>query len=205
MIPLSELSGPELQDKALAAMHATSSLRWRVHEVENGVEIDISVDRRGQCRGSMDLDGETVTFIRTTDTMFFRPDAAFVRSTWAKGRPTGQADAIVARMAGRWNQLKRNDPSATGMEGFCNMNALLAALTSSPLALTGQPTVLGGQEVVTLSVPQKDWTNTWYIAAKGAPYILKMTRSDKPNWSEISAHNQPVDVTPPAGDIQDLN
>jgi hypothetical protein len=105
--PLADLSGAQLQDKALAATRDATSLRLRVHEAEGGVDIDITVDRKGQCRGSMSLADGTISHIRTTDVMFFKPNEAFVRRQWAKGLPPKEADSVVAKLAGRWSKVRR--------------------------------------------------------------------------------------------------
>jgi hypothetical protein len=47
-------------------------------------------------------------------------------------------------------------------------------------------------------------SHTWYIAADGAPYLLKLTKGGSPNSTEMSTHNQPADLTPPDAKVQDL-
>ncbi|WP_307665583.1 hypothetical protein [Streptomyces sp. V1I1] len=90
------------------------------------------------------------------------------------------------------------------MGRLCNMKNLLAGFTSTPLARKGKPTTLNDQQVLTVTVPRQGRLDTWYIAADGAPYLLKLTKGGSPNSTEMSTHNQPVDLTPPDAKVQDL-
>jgi hypothetical protein len=83
--------------------------------------------------------------------------------------------------------------------------------SSSAKATKGEPTEIDGKPVIPVEVPNEnvgDGTDTFYIAAEGKPYLLKVAYQGQHHRATtvFSAFNAPFDVRPPAAaDVLDLS
>jgi hypothetical protein len=83
--------------------------------------------------------------------------------------------------------------------------------SSSAKATKGEPTETDGKTVIPVEVPNEnvgDGTDTFYIAAEGKPYLLKVVHEGRHHQAttKFSAFDAPLDVRPPAAaDVLDLS
>lgn len=209
-VAYADLRGSELQEKVLAATRGATSMRVAGHVVEAGskTEIDVALNTRGECAGSVSVQGKgTGEIIKTSELLFYKADAAFWRSQAPKRLAKKQVDSMVALVADRWIRVKTSDPRAGKMASVCDLDKLMRSFKVNPLARKGEPTTVNGQTTLPVTTPAKGGLETWYVATQGKPYLLKATKDgDKPTEISMSAFNQPVSLTPPADkDIVDLS
>ncbi|WP_328970100.1 hypothetical protein [Streptomyces sp. NBC_00239] len=201
--PFADLSGPEIHEKAYAATKAANSLRLtgQVRTDGKDIRMDLALNVKGECAGTVTLGTMgTAEIVKSSDFIYYKGDAELYRSQ-TKGRPKQQVDAMVAMLADRWLKMRAGSPQAKQSSQMCDLDKLLQSFgKSSPVARRGGPATVGGQPALTVTAPAKDGgLETYYVATKGAPYLLRATKGGKePGDLTFSDYEKPVDVTPPA-------
>ncbi|MET9321776.1 hypothetical protein ABZX75_16520 [Streptomyces sp. NPDC003038] len=182
----------------------------KVRDQGKPMEIDLSLDKKGNCNGVIRLEGMgTMTLVKSTELIHFKGDAAYWRGTAkAKSAPKKQTDQMVATLADRWVRIQTSDPRAATMTSSCDLDKLTGHFgKGSPLARKGETATVDGKQTLAITSPAKQGMQTDYVATQGTPYLLKSAISgDTTGEISLSGFGAPVDVTSPKdSDILDLS
>ncbi|WP_327267257.1 hypothetical protein OG233_30560 [Streptomyces sp. NBC_01218] len=204
--PFAGQSADAIADKAMKATNAADSVHLVGTAQEQGkpVKLDVRVDTKDTCAGSMNEQGVTAEVIEASGKKYIKGDKAFWTASF-KGRPG--AGKAVPQLAGKWVITPANQ---AGMPDICDKQAFLAAMDNDKserqgMKKTGTATV-DGKEAVVLKKTNGAETSTLYVAAEGRPYLLKVTTTGgkSPGTMTFSDYDKPVKApTPPADQIVD--
>lgn len=130
----------------------------------------------------------------------------------AESPDSGQADQLVELLHGKWLKIPEGGgATARTLGGACDLDAMLDDLDSADAkGLTrGDAAEVDGRKAVTLvkREPENDGTRTTFVAAEGAPYLLKAVSEggQEPGTVLFSDFGVPVKATvPPAAEVVDL-
>ncbi|MEU6660716.1 hypothetical protein [Streptomyces sp. NPDC046821] len=210
--PFADLSGPQIVNKAMEATRSASSLtvKGSAPDGDGGqIALDVSLDRRGECKGSLGMAGQgNVDLIKTGPTLYLKSDEKFLRAQ-SKGESKADTEAVVKMLAGRWMKSKADSPDSKEMTDFCDLGTLLAEFRSNDnVARKGKATTVDGTPAFTLTESDGKDDYTIYVATEGKPYLLKLvTKSAKePSSLTFSGYDRPVNAKAPADkDVVDLD
>lgn len=175
-----------------SAMNSVNSMRIAGELAESGskIALDLSLDRDGNCNGTMTSDAMTFELILTGGDGYLKADAA----TWDAMAP-GTSSVV-------------GDKWVTGFpmddfEDTCDLDSLLDEMvdakdddSDATVAGTGE---VDGTPTVKLTSTDDDGTLTIEIAASEPHYVLAASNGDEGSMT-FSEFNEPVDVTSPAAD-----
>lgn len=199
--PFAGQSADAVADKATKTTKAADSVRMAgtVEEQGQPVEIDVRVDTKDACTGTMSGQGATAEVIETGGKKYVKGNKTF----WAaslKGQPG--AEKVIAQLDGKWVKTPTSDAS---MQDICDKRAFLAALDKDKserqgMKKSGTATV-GGKEAIVLKKKDGAETFTLYVATEGKPYLLKFatTGGKNPGSMTFSDYGKPVEATAPPG------
>ncbi|MFF0673994.1 hypothetical protein ACFYVE_38005 [Streptomyces tendae] len=214
--PFTGLTGEQISERALKATTEARSLRMSgtVPDEESGgtIKIDIALDRRGDCAGTMGMNGQgEAELIKTGDTLYLKYDERFLRAQ-SKGEPQADTEALVSLLAGRWTKMSAGGADAKEMAGFCDLDKLLENAGDSnddtPTTVTrGKATTVDGTPAFTLYETDGSERNTVYVATEGKPYLLRFESGSKqePGALSFTGYDEPVPAEPPSGEVLDLD
>jgi len=210
--PFAGLSGGEIFDRSMKATTDASSLRMTgdVHDDESGgtIRIDIALDKKGECAGTMSFDGQgKADLIKAGDTIYMKYDEKFIRSQ-SEGESKADTDAAVSMMAGKWTKMAAKGKDAKDIAAFCDLNTVLGgADKESSDAKRGATTKVDGTPAIVLHEKDGKDNYTAYVATEGKPYLLKLTGDSKtdPVSVALSDFEKPVNATAPKGKVLDLD
>ncbi|SCG00227.1 MULTISPECIES: hypothetical protein [unclassified Streptomyces] len=207
--PFADLSGPEIAEKSFATVRAASSLTLKadVKEGTGTVVTDMALDKKGDCAGTMSMNGEgTATVSKVGATVYMKFDEEMLRAQ-GEGQPKEETDAVVKMLADRWVKTDAKAPDAKDFVGFCALDELLAEFEDGDsIARKGPLTTVDGQQAITLNETDGASDYTMYVATEGKPYLLKIvvkgkdagtmafTDFDKPVPAEVPADKDIVDL-----------
>ncbi|WP_282088038.1 hypothetical protein [Streptomyces tendae] len=214
--PFAGLTGAEISERALKATTGARSLRMTgtVPDEESGstIKIDIALDRRGDCAGTMSMNGQgEAELIKTGATLYLKYDERFLRAQ-SKGEPQADTEALVSLLAGRWTSMSAAGADAKDMAGFCDLDKLLEDAGGSgddtPAQVTrGRTTTVDGTPAFTLHETDGSERNTVYVATEGKPYLLRFESGSErePGALTFTGYDEPVPAESPAGEVLDLD
>ncbi|MFC8197177.1 hypothetical protein ACFWBR_00075 [Streptomyces sp. NPDC060006] len=208
--PFAGLTGGEIADRAVEATSNASSLRMKGGIQEDGsrIDLDMALDKKGRCAGTMSADGEgKADLLMTGDTLYMRYDEKFLRAQ-GDGAPKEETDGVVAMLAGKWTKMSATGSDAKDVAGFCDLDTVLADFEDvSSDATRGKATTVDGTPAVVLHEKDGKDTYTLYVATEGKPYLLKVvSKSAKdPGTVTFSDFDTPVPVQKPKGEVMDLD
>ncbi|MFD5235965.1 hypothetical protein [Streptomyces tendae] len=214
--PFTGLTGAQISERALKATTEARSLRMTgtVPDEESGgtIKIDIALDRRGDCAGTMGMNGQgEAELIKTGDTLYLKYDERFLRAQ-SKGEPQADTEALVSLLAGRWTKMSAGGADAKEMAGFCDLDKLLEDAGGSdddtPTTVTrGKATTVDDTSAFTLYETDGSERNTVYVATEGKPYLLRFESGSKqePGALSFTGYDEPVPAEPPSGEVLDLD
>ncbi|WP_432163073.1 hypothetical protein [Streptomyces tendae] len=214
--PFTGLTGAQISERALKATTQARSLRMSgtVPDEESGgtIKIDIALDRRGDCAGTMGMNGQgEAELIKTGDTLYLKYDERFLRAQ-SKGEPQADTEALVSLLAGRWTKMSAGGADAKEMAGFCDLDKLLEDAGDSnddtPTTVTrGKATTVDGTPAFTLYETDGSERNTVYVATEGKPYLLRFESGSKqePGALSFTGYDEPVPAESPSGEVLDLD
>ncbi|WP_226030401.1 hypothetical protein [Streptomyces hyderabadensis] len=214
--PFAGLTAEEISERALKATTGARSLRMTgsVPDEESGntIKIDIALDRRGDCAGTMGMDGQgEAELIKTGDTLYLKYDERFLRAQ-SKGQPQADTEAVVSLLAGQWTSMSAGGADAKEMAGFCDLDKLLEDAggdgDDGPTKVTrGKATTVDGTPAFTLHETDGSERSTVYIATEGKPYLLRFESGSErePGALSFTGYDEPVPAQKPSGEIIDLD
>ncbi|MFF9351992.1 hypothetical protein [Streptomyces sp. NPDC014734] len=208
------LSAQQIADRSRDALLSVRSLhvdtRGDLKGRNPSAALDLTLDRNGDCDGSVDLGGTrgSVRVVKRGDDVWAKPDANF----WKNQVPVG-GPAFAAILNGRWMKATADDPRLRGVTDACDLDAFRHVVVDNAdndrgTLNKGRRTTLDGAPVVPLTRIRDDRTLTMYVAATGRPYPLKITvEGGGPHAVvNLSAFGRPVPAaTPPPDETYDIN
>ncbi|MFJ3925475.1 hypothetical protein [Streptomyces sp. NPDC090022] len=204
--PFAGQSGSEIADRSTAALKGATSLTisGTVRDKGKPIQMDMAVSKGGDCRGTMTLPGEgAFELIRTGELVFIKGDETFYR-TQVKDLPKDQADEVLRQLAGKWVKSRATAQDSKDLSELCDLDQLLTMFEKSKGTVKGGTADVGGKEAVKLTTMTQDGIETLYVATQGEPYLLKAVLTGKdPADVTFSKFNEPVQATPPAGEVVD--
>ncbi|MEU6482441.1 hypothetical protein [Streptomyces sp. NPDC046887] len=202
--PFDTMTPEQINDEAGKAFRSAASVRLTGKASEGGrqVEVDLAVDVRGSCNGTVGTSAGSLRLIKKGSLVHVKAKEDFWRATFSRGMTAEQAAKMVALFKGRWIKPPRTLSETLG--GLCDgLGARIEALSSESgtnLVREADSTV-GGRPSAVLTERTGSQTTTIHIAKKGKPYLLRGTvTGDAPVDLVFSDHGKPVDTTPPPPD-----
>jgi hypothetical protein len=188
---------------AITATKSAHSVRvaGSIDEGSQKISLNVSATTSGVGQGTVGIGTGTVQVRLVGGTIYFMGNAAF----W-----TQQSGASASKLfAGKWVDTAATTTSGKSLAEFLDSADLMKQLFSSNLngsrfANAGRAKVGGRPAVVISGADKKNKTSgRLYIAARGKPYILKLTIGGKSGTGGLtfSHYNQPVSPVAPSGAI----
>ncbi|WP_256925339.1 hypothetical protein [Streptomyces sp. Amel2xC10] len=163
-----------------------------------GYSIHVTTDLTGRCASKVTwATGADLEQIRIGATDYVRPNRALLEQS---GHP----------MAGTQEQRLWTKTPADEAQREAGLIDCTHGFTSFGTATKGKPAEVDGEWAIVLKVTEADdeGSFTFYIAAEGEPYILKVVYEGPKYHSttEFSAFDEPLNVRPPAeSDVLDMS
>ncbi|MBG0854713.1 hypothetical protein I2W78_23420 [Streptomyces spinoverrucosus] len=209
--PFAGLTGSEIADRALEATTAASSLRVTgdIPDDQTGgtIHLDMALNKRSECAGSMRLGEGKADLIKTGDTIYMRYDEAFLRAQ-SGGEAEAEVDAVVDMLAGKWTKTSAKGEDAMDIAGFCDLDTMLGGAEDvNSDAARGKTTTIDGTPAITLREKDGKDRYTVYVATEGKPYLLRIDSTSVGDRSTLafSDYDKPVPAQKPSGEILDLD
>ncbi|MFJ8825112.1 hypothetical protein ACIREE_25445 [Streptomyces sp. NPDC102467] len=185
------------------SMHVKGTVRQSAGAT---VTVDLSVDQRKNCDGTIKTQGASADVRHTNGTMYLRGDKTYWQNA-LKGQPGG--DKIVPKVSDKWVKAPADDSMT---QGLCDKQGLTSSMDEDKSERNGMKkgstTTVDGTEAIRLTKKTSGGeTLTLYVATKGKPYILRTTSSGgkDPNTATFSDYGKPVQPQKPAsGETVDL-
>jgi hypothetical protein len=190
-----EESAQQILDRANDTMSAltsvTSEARTEPADGEAYSSHD-TTDLKSRCTHRITWDGRgTLEQIRIGDTDYVRPSRAYL-DAWSGSRTAGAAEQK------RWLKVPADRAQPGDGLAVCRHE-----FTSFGVATKGGRAEVDGTPALALKVTDKtvkEGSYTFYVAAEGKPYILKVVYAgtDFHTTTTYSAFDEPLDIRPPA-------
>lgn len=209
--PFAGLTGGEIAERAIDATKSATSLRMKgeVPDEESGntIKMDIALNKKGDCAGTMTMDGGGTEMVKTGDTVYMKFDEAFLRAQ-SEGSSKDETQAVVDMMADKWVKTAATGADAKDIAGFCDLDTVLAEFGDERSnAERGDTTKADGTPAITIEEKDGKDRYTAYVATEGKPYLLRiLSKSAKdPGDVTFSDFNKPVPAKAPKGKVLDLD
>nr|WTB34600.1 hypothetical protein OG781_38515 [Streptomyces sp. NBC_00830] len=204
------LSARQIADRSRDAFLSAHSLHLRIRgdpgDGRAPTTLDLTVDRAGNCAGSVGLGGKqgSVRIVKRGNTVWIKPDADF----W-KHRAQGVGSALAAILAGRYIKGPASDPRLSSLSSACDLDTFQKVVgnnadTDKGTLTKGKKTTLAGASVVPLVRTWPGQKLTMYVAATGKPYPLRIDVTGGSPMANatvgFSAFDKPVPTTTPPPD-----
>ncbi|MEV1026222.1 hypothetical protein [Streptomyces sp. NPDC050264] len=209
--PFAGKSADEIAADAVKATQRADSMHMKGTVRQTGssgatVSVDLSVDQRKNCDGTIRTAGASADIRHTNGTLYLRGDKKYWQNT-LKGRPGG--DKVVPKVTDKWVKAPADDSMT---QGLCDKQGLTSSMDEDKSERKGMKkgstTTVDGTEAIRLTKKTSGGeTLTLYVATKGKPYILRTTSSGgkDPNTATFSDYGKPVQPQEPApGETVDL-
>ncbi|MFD5894487.1 hypothetical protein [Streptomyces sp. NPDC060366] len=222
--PFAGLDAARIAQKALTATKGAKSLRLTAESTNDGrlLKVDFSLDERGTCTGGLRRDDSEAEFTVVDGVTYLKGDDEFWRAVTTGGNPdgrsadpsrsagTGGADELVELLRGKWLKIPAGEDAAgRALGGACDLDAMLDRLDTDRTKglTTGAAAEVDGRKALTLVKREGGVTRTTFVAAEGAPYLLKSVSEGgaDPGTVLFRDFGVPVSATaPPATEVVDL-
>lgn len=209
--PFTGLSGGEIAERTVDATRGATSLRLKgkVPDKESGgtIRLDMALDKKGDCAGTISMDSGNMELIKTGDTVYLKFDEALLRAQ-SGGASEEETSAVVAMLAGKWAKTSATGPDAKDFAGFCDLDTVLAEFEDVRSdASRGQTTSVDGTPAIVLNEKDGKDRYTAYVATEGKPYLLRVVSKSAKDPGDVtfSDYNKPVPAEQPQGKVLDLD
>ncbi|GAA2295432.1 lipoprotein [Streptomyces kunmingensis] len=207
--PFADKSADEIAADAVKATQEADSMHMKGtvrQSAGSTVTVDLSVDQRKNCAGTIRTGGTSADVRHTDATLYLRGDEKYWRHA-LKGQPGGAK--VVPKVADKWVKAPADDSMT---QGLCDKQGLVASMDENKSERRGMKkgstTKVDGAEAIRLTKKTAGGeTLTLYVATEGKPYILRTTSSggEDPNTATFSDYDKPVrPQAPEAGETVDL-
>ncbi|MEV0318718.1 hypothetical protein ACIBKX_19800 [Streptomyces sp. NPDC050658] len=193
--PFEGMSADKIADKAADASKGAGSFKVSGEGQQEGkpLKVDFSVAKSGDCKGKMDGGAQGVAELLVSGTtQYMKGDEAFWKD--AMGSSGGGVD--TSKMADKWVKSPNQEKG-----GACDSDEMFQSDELKDLKREKDSEVDGVKAAV-LTKNKAGKKSTYYVAAEGKPYFLKVVTSgkDDPGTMYFSDYGKPVVVKAPAPD-----
>ncbi|MFB6832355.1 hypothetical protein [Streptomyces hydrogenans] len=214
--PFAGLSADDIAKKAVETTKAATSVHMQGSGKEDGKEttVDVTVDGKGSCKGSMSTAGEgKAEMVGTGGDLYIKGDDAFWTTSTGGEDASAEGPDFGQLLQGRWMKSPAEAGESKDSDNFCDLKAIFADMEketkTSGLTRGEDADVDGAQAVVLTGKGDKDGeSTTLYVARDSAkPYILRVvtTGGDDPGTVTLKDYDKPVTVeAPPADQVMDM-
>ncbi|MGW1375354.1 hypothetical protein ACWD6P_13910 [Streptomyces sp. NPDC002446] len=210
-------SAQQISDDALHELLAAKSLRLRTRTTAAPTQLDITLDRAGNCAGAISKGPfGRVEIIKRGNQVWMKPDAAF----WKTQLPGSEGTEAAAKYKDTYLHGTTRDGFLESLSAVCDLTAFQKSAAGdeeppsdapspkvTPTLTKGRPTLHEGTRVLPVVKKIDGVVQTLYVAVKGKPYPLKLTAEIDHETGTIllSNYGRPVPAkTPAAGDTVDI-
>jgi hypothetical protein len=205
MSALARLSAMEIISKAADTMPAARSLTVDMTYRSEGQSMayHAALDSEGKCTGEISQGDAHAKIISTGAHFYLQADDAFLRQIGG--------GSAVELFHGKWMKSSATGSGDDDLSSTCDLKELTSQFKEKPnKPKKGVLTTFDGKRVipVTDTDPKDGSKSTAYIAADGAPYVLKVVSvgGDEPGTALFSHFDEPVTVgAPPAAQTVDVD
>ncbi|GAA3810573.1 hypothetical protein ACFS5L_41850 [Streptomyces phyllanthi] len=209
--PFAGLTGGEIADRAVEATKGATSLRLKgeVPDEESGgtIRIDMALSKKGDCAGTMSMNGGRTELIKTGDTVYLKFDEAFLRAQ-SEGSSEEETEAVVDMLAGKWTKTAATGTDAKDLASFCDLDTVLSEFEDvNSDAERGATTTVDGTPAIALHEQDGKDRDTAYVATEGKPYLLRVVSKSAKDPGDITFtdYDKPVPAEAPKGKVLDLD
>lgn len=200
---LEGLTAPEISRRMSLAMNLVTSMTMEFSGVlqSKQVQVKIAATTDGVCAAAARLNGGTMQIIRTADrTAYIKGDARY----WTSLSPKGKSFGALA--ANRWIRFPFTSAPGKRLSQSCEVaNVLKTLQLAHESATKGAPATVDGKPVVTIKKKDRQGAVTYYVAAHGPSYLLKLTDQTGGTMT-FGSFGKPVNVeAPPANQTIDFS
>ncbi|MFE4944898.1 hypothetical protein [Streptomyces sp. NPDC056641] len=198
------LPARDILAKGTEAITSASTLRVSTADSSTS-SIDLTMDKTGNCAGTVTTEGFTSRLIRKGDKVWFKPEDAYWNDPAVKGVLTKFPEARGKYMHG----TAEKSFSLALVSAYCELGSAdgFAKLSGDGQKLTkGAVTTVEGVKAVPVHIDSaKDGKWTAYVATEGRPYIVKADSRKAKMTLLLSDFGKPFTVppSPPAGETID--
>ncbi|MFG2502469.1 hypothetical protein ACGFSB_30190 [Streptomyces sp. NPDC048441] len=190
--PFEGMSADKIAKKAADASKDAGSFKVTGEGKQEGkpIKVDFSVAKSGDCEGKMDGGaGGTAEFLVSGDTQYMKGDKAY----WEKAMGSS---GKTSSFEGKWVK----SPNAKGA-GVCDAEAMFQSKDLKKLKREKDAEV-DGKKAAVLTKDKSGKKTTFYVAAEGKPYFLKVVTTSKedPGTMNFSDYGKSVAIKAPAPD-----
>ncbi|NUS56140.1 MAG: hypothetical protein HOV66_14970 [Streptomycetaceae bacterium] len=169
----SKTDAKALGDQATAAMKEKSTVKVSgtgTDEDGKKMTMDACADIKTKAvKGSMTMDGRKVDIVQVGGMQYMKADAAFWASQSGNENNPKALDAVTKAGSDKWvkSEADKDDDFADFFDGKTD------GLTK------GEVTTFNGKKAIPLSRSEDGTKKTYYVAAKGTPFILGKTETSE--------------------------
>ncbi|MFH8488504.1 hypothetical protein [Streptomyces longisporoflavus] len=190
--PFEGMSADKIAKKAADASKDAGSFKvtGEGKQESKPIKVDFSVAKSGDCEGKMDGGaGGTAEFLVSGETQYMKGDAAYWKNALGGSGQT-------SRFEDKWVKTP-NGQSA----GVCDADAMFQTKDLKKLKREDDADV-DGKKTAVLTKSESGKKTTFYVAAEGKPYFLKVVTDDKadPGTMNFSDYGKSVAIKAPAPD-----
>ncbi|MFD4755787.1 hypothetical protein [Streptomyces sp. NPDC058426] len=195
----------DIAAKAVAATDKAPSVHLKgTSHVKGGnvVKIDVRVDDKGACTGTVSGDGATAELLRDGGDLLIKGDKKFWTNSARAGGGTGSQGAQLAdKLAGKWVKA----PADSADAAFCDKKAFLASMDQDKSERQGlkrgDTSEVDGKDALTLKKEKGGKELRLHVATDGKPYLLRTeTKGSEPNTMTFTEYGKKVEVEKPGAD-----
>ncbi|MFE9249084.1 hypothetical protein [Streptomyces sp. NPDC007088] len=203
--PFKGQKADDIAAKAVAATDKAPSVHMKgTAHVKGGntVRIDVRLDDKGNCAGTMSGDGAKAELLRSGGDLLIKGDRTFwTNSARGSGGNSGDGKKLADQLAGKWVKSPANGADA----GLCDKKGFLASMDQDKTERQGMrrggTEEVGGEDAVLLKKQKGGKQLRMHVATEGKPYILKTeTKGSEPNSVTFDEYGKKVEVQQPAED-----
>ncbi|MGP3775542.1 hypothetical protein ACTWJ8_32455 [Streptomyces sp. SDT5-1] len=180
------------------SMHVKGTTR---QESGGEVAVDLAVDRRKNCEGTVTVAGTRADVRHLDGTLYLRGDRKYWQA--ALKRQPG-ADKVVPKLEDKWVKTPASDAMT---KNLCDKQSLVASMDEDKsqrrgLKKSGTTSVDGTKALKLTKRSAEGGTLSLYVAAEGEPYVLRTTESGgrSPNSATFSDYGKAVRPEKPSPD-----
>ncbi|GGY30239.1 hypothetical protein [Streptomyces xanthochromogenes] len=181
--PYADLTGGQIVTNSFRATRQAGSLhlKAKIADAKEGPStMDLSMDHKGDCAGTMGQGKDTIRIIKTGKVMYL------------KTRDSGN----------KWVKTDTTSADSKELASSCDLNSFLDSFKGDDTdteAKKGATTTVGGRTAIALTESDGAEHYTIDVATTGKPYLLKMviTGGDSPGTMEFSQFDQPIHAVAP--------
>ncbi|GGY32578.1 LolA-like protein [Streptomyces omiyaensis] len=211
--PFAGLSADAIAKKALETTKGATSVHMTGSGTEDGKEtsVDVTVDGKGSCKGSMATTGEgKAEMVGTGGDLYIKGDDAFWTESTG-GDASAEGPDFGKLLQGRWMKSPAEAAGSEDSDNFCDLKTIFADMekeTKTTGLTRGDDADVDGTAAVVLTGKEGAESTTLYVARDSAkPYVLRVvtTGGDEPGTVTLKDYDKPVTVeAPPADQVMDM-